>query len=127
MKYDEIEIGQSTRLTKWVKPELIEKFIETCGDDNSVHTKGKKPIAHGALIISFISAVIGKQLPGDGAIISSLNFRFVLPVYVWDQIIIIATVKDKDEKTKNIRLLLEVFNEKDDLCVSGSAIVKVQE
>ena len=127
MKYNEIEIGQSARLDKWIKPGMIEDFIAVCGDDNPVHVKGKNPIAHGMLISSFISALIGKQLPGNGAIWVSYDVRFILPVYVWDKIIIIGTVKSKDDKNKNIRILLDVFNEKDELCVSGSAIVKVPE
>lgn len=127
MKYSEIEIGQSARLSKWIKPGMVEDFIAVCGDDNPVHTDGRNAIAHGMLISSFISTLIGKQLPGDGAIWVSYDVRFILPVYVWDNIIIIGTVKSKDDKNKNIRLLLDVFNEKDELCVSGSAIVKVPE
>lgn len=127
MKYSEIEIGQSARYTRLIQPSLVDAFIEVSGDDNSVHTKGKRPIAHGMLISAYISTLIGKQLPGDGAIWMSYDVKFILPVYVWDKIVVIGTVKSKDDKNKNIRLLLDVFNEKDELCVSGSAIVKVPE
>lgn len=127
MKYSEIEIGQTAKYTKWITPSIVDDFIAVCGDDNPVHTKGQKPIAHGMLISSFISTLIGKQLPGDGAIWLLYSVRFMLPVYVWDKIVIIGTVKDKDDKNKNIRLLLDVFNEKDELCVSGSAVVNIPE
>ena len=127
MKYSEIEIGQTARYTKWITPGIVEDFIAVCGDDNPVHTQGKRPIAHGILISSFISTLIGKQLPGDGAIWVSYDVKFILPIYVWEKIVIIGTVKSKDDKNKNIRLLLDVYNEKDELCVSGSAIVKVPE
>ena len=127
MKYSEIEIGQTARYTKCITPRMIEDFIAVCEDDNTVHTRGKRPIVHGILISSFISTLIGKQLPGDGAIWVTYDVRFILPVYVWEKIVIIGTVHSKDDKNKNIRLLLDVFNEKDDLCVSGSAIVKVPE
>ena len=127
MKYSEIEIGQSARYTKWIIPGMVEAFIAICKDDNPVHTQGKNPIVHGMLISSFISTLIGKQLPGDGAIWVSYDVRFILPVYVWDKIVIIGKVHSKDDKNKNIRLFLDVFNEKDELCVSGSAIVKVPE
>lgn len=127
MKYSEIEIGQSARYTKWMTPAIVEDFIVVSGDDNSVHTKGKFPIVHGMLISAMISTLIGKHLPGDGALWVSYDVKFIIPIRVWDKIIIIGTVKSKDDKNKNIRLLLDVFNEKDELCVSGSAIVKVPE
>lgn len=127
MKYSEIEIGQSARYTKWITPSIVDNFIEVCGDNNPIHTRDEKPIAHGMLISAFISTLIGKQLPGDGAIWTSYNARFIAPIYVWEKIVIIGTVKSKDDKNKNIRLLLDVFNENDELCVSGSAIVKVPE
>ena len=54
---------------------LIKKFIEITGDKNPIHYKidsakeagFSKPIAHGMLTSSFMSNVIGNQVPGFGS------------------------------------------------------------
>jgi len=127
MKYEEIEIGQSARYTKWITPYELDKFITISGDNNSLHTKGEKPIVHGMLVCSFISTLIGKQLPGDGALWMSFDIKFIQPVYVWDKIVIIGHVYSKDDTNRSIKLLIDVFNENDDLYIASTAVVKVLE
>jgi len=127
MKYEEIEIGQSVRYTKWIIPYMLQKFITISGDNNSVHTKGEKPIVHGMLICSFISTLIGKQLPGDGALWMSFDVKFIQPIYVAEKIVIIGRVHSKNDTNRSIKLLIDVFNENDDLCIASTAVVKVPE
>lgn len=127
MKYEEIKEGQNARYTKWITPSIVEDFIALSGDNNPVHIKGEKPIVHGMLIGAFVSTLIGKQLPGDGAVWKSYNAKFIRPIYVWDKIVIIGTVHLKIDRDKSIVLVIDVFNEKDELCVSGIASVKVTE
>jgi acyl dehydratase len=127
MKYEEIEIGQSARYTKWITPSIVEDFIAISGDNNPVHTKGEKPIVHGMLICSFISTLIGKQLPGDGALWMSFDVKFIQPIHVWDKIVIIGQVYSKKDSNKSIKLLIDVFDENDNLCIASTAIVKTTE
>jgi acyl dehydratase len=127
MKYEEIEIGSSVRYTKWIKPSIVEDFIAICGDDNSIHVKGRKPIVHGILIMAFISTLIGKRLPGNGALWMSSNIKFISPIFVWDKILIIGVVHSKDDKSKTIKMFIDVFNEGDELCVSVTAVIKCTE
>lgn len=127
MKYEEIEVGQNARYTKWITPSIVEEFIDICGDNNPVHIQGEKPVVHGMLVCSFISTLIGKQIPGDGALWTSFDVKFIQPVYVWEKIVIIGQVHSKNDKTKNIKLLVDVFNENDELCIAGTAIVKATE
>jgi 3-hydroxybutyryl-CoA dehydratase len=127
MKYEEIEIGQTAKYTKWITPSIIDDFIAICGDNNPIHVKGEKPIVHGMLICSFISTLIGKQLPGDGALWKSFDVKFIQTIHVWDKIVIIGQVHSKNDRIKSIKLLIDVFNENDDLCVAATAIVKCTE
>ena len=124
MNYEDIKTGQCVRYTKWITPGKVVDFIALCGDSNSVHTKGERPIAHGMLVMAFVSTVIGKHLPGDGALWISSNIKFISPVHVWDKIVIIGAVHSKDDKNRTIKMFIDVFNENNDLCVSSTAVIK---
>ncbi len=127
MKYSEIEIGQSARLTKLLSPGLIDDFVNLTGDNNPIHIAGEIPIAHGMLIVSFISTLIGKHLPGEGALWVSHDVKFIRPIHVWEKIVIIGEVQAKDDSTKRIKLFIDVLNEKDELCIGSTAWIKVPE
>ena len=127
MKYEEIKIGQSARYSKWITPSIVEDYISLCGDNNPVHTQRARPIVHGMLVMAFISTLIGKEIPGDGALWVSSNVKFLVPIRVWDKIVIIGTVHSKNDNNKTLKLHIDVFNENDDICVSCTAIVKATE
>ena len=88
MKYNRIKVGMFKEITHLITQDDIKKFVELTGDDNKLHldkefaskTPFKKPLAHGMLGASFISTVIGTQLPGDGALWFSQNIDFLSPV-----------------------------------------------
>ena len=70
----------------------IKKFASASGDKNPIHlnekfaknTIFKSRIAHGMLIASFISSVIGNKFPGNGTIYVSQNLKFKRPVKIND-------------------------------------------
>jgi 3-hydroxybutyryl-CoA dehydratase len=51
-------------------------------------------VAHGALSIGFISALLGTQLPGDGSIFVSASIVFKTPVRIGDTVVTTATVRE---------------------------------
>jgi len=105
---DELEIGQFAERVKTVSEQDLELFAEVSGDRNPVHmdeefarrTPFRGRIAHGALVASYISGVLGNQLPGPGAIFMGLNMRFHRPVRIGDTVTARATVKSIDMKTR---------------------------
>jgi len=70
--------GDHAELTRVVEDGDIAAFVDAVGDYNPVHsdpayaatTPFKAPIAPGIFTAGLISAVIGTQLPGPGAIAS---------------------------------------------------------
>ena len=70
----------------------IKKFASASGDKNPIHlnekfaknTIFKSRIAHGMLIASFISSVIGNKFPGNGTIYVSQDLKFKRPVRIND-------------------------------------------
>jgi 3-hydroxybutyryl-CoA dehydratase len=101
---DELSVGQTAERTHVVGAADIEAFAAVSGDINPVHmdeayarttTFGGR-IAHGMLSAAYISAVLGNDLPGPGAIYLSQSLRFRRPVKIGDPVIARVTVKALD-------------------------------
>ena len=83
MKFDDITIGLTAELSHQLTMDDVSRFVDLTGDDNRLHTDSdfaaktplKKPVVHGMLGASFISTIIGTQLPGDGAFWFSQNLK----------------------------------------------------
>ena len=96
---DSFEIGEQAGLTKTITEADVMAFAGLVGDTNPLHlddayarqTRFGRRIAHGMLTAGLISAVLGTQLPGLGAIYLSQTLKFLAPVYLGD--IITATVQ----------------------------------
>ena len=88
--YEDLEIGQAHETVHTIRDEDITKFAEVSGDYNPLHmddeyaaqTPFGQRIAHGALTASYISGILGNNLPGPGAIFTGLSMRFRRPVYI---------------------------------------------
>ena len=130
-----IKIGDVATVTKTITDADIHTFANLVGDRNSVHmddefaaqTRFGRRIAHGMLSGSLISAVIGEQLPGRGAVYLSQSLKFIAPVYPGDTITARATVV-KIREDKPI-LTLETVCEKQsgETVITGEAVVLVDE
>jgi 3-hydroxybutyryl-CoA dehydratase len=92
---EDLFVGQCSNLTRTVTEPDIAGFAEITGDRNPVHldqayaesTAFGTRIAHGMLSAGYMSAVIGTQLPGPGAIYLSQSLRFRRPVRVGDTVV----------------------------------------
>lgn len=128
-----IKVGDVATVTKTITDADIQTFADLIGDHNSVHlddafaakTRFGRRIAHGMLSGSLISAVIGEQMPGRGAVYLSQSLKFVAPVYPGDTITARATVT-KIREDKPI-LTLETVCEKQtgETVITGEAVVLV--
>jgi 3-hydroxybutyryl-CoA dehydratase len=105
---EEMTIGQSAEAVRVVQEADLDMFAQVSGDYNPVHmdeafarkTPFRGRIAHGALVASYISGVLGNQLPGPGAIFLGLNMRFFRPTRIGDEVVTTVTVKSVDLKSR---------------------------
>ncbi len=103
--FDELSVGQTAETTHVVGAEDIEAFAAVSGDNNPVHmdedfaktTAFGGRIAHGMLAAAYISAVLGNQLPGPGAIYLSQSLRFRRPVRIGNSVVARVTVMALDD------------------------------
>lgn len=67
----------------------VEAFAQLSGDHNPLHTDANyartteygRPIAHGALLVGFVSRVMGMYIPGRECVILSLKVQFPKPLF----------------------------------------------
>lgn len=131
----ELNIGMSASISKTISESDILNFADLVGDYNSVHLDEEKAkesffgrrIAHGMLVGSLISSVIGTKLPGDGTIYLEQNLKFQRPIYISDTITALVTVNEILNEKKGIyRLDTVVMNQNEEVVINGYAIVKKQ-
>ena len=128
--YDEIQIGQSASVTKTISEYDVYTYAGVTGDFNPAHINApyaegtffKGRIAHGMLIASFVSTVLGMHLPGQGAILISNTANFLAPVRLGDTITATCEVVEKLEKGK-VKLKSTIANQNGEVVMSGESLV----
>ncbi|MEA1884947.1 MAG: MaoC family dehydratase [Thermotogota bacterium] len=131
MDYNKINIGDSYTKEFIVTDEKVRTFAKISGDDNPLHvndefaakTRFGKRIAHGILITSFISKVIGRDFPGDGTIYVSQQVKFKRPVFIEDKVSVRIEVLEKNDSKNRIILSTDVYNEQGKKVIDGTAEV----
>ena len=109
---EDMEMGMTRYLQKVVTDRDIELFAEVSTDRNPVHldddyaqdTIFQGRIAHGMLTAGLISAVIGEQLPGHGAVYMSQSLKFLAPVRPGDLVHAQVTVIDIEVSKRRVKL-----------------------
>ncbi len=128
-----IRIGDSGEFSKTITESDVYTFAGVSGDFNRIHidaeaakdTVFKERIAHGFLVGSLISTVIGTKMPGEGAIYLKQSMSFCKPVFIGDTCKAIVTVDEIINESKGIyRLTTKVFNQNKDEVIDGYAIIK---
>ena len=98
---DELKPGMTASSTHTVTERDVQLFGEATGDMNPVHfdeefarrTVFRGRVAHGALTVGFLSALIGTRLPGAGTIFVSASIVFKAPVRIGDTVVVTVTVR----------------------------------
>jgi len=132
-KIRQIKIGDSASLKMKATKGRILAFAKLSKDMNPVHidpeyarnSRFKKIVAHGALSLSLVSAVLGNKLPGNGTVYLSQTANFILPVFLNDTVTATVTVKKiKHQKLYSLETRCE--NQKGQLVMHGQAVVLYQ-
>ena len=127
--YDELSVGSSARLLRTVTLEDIQAFAAVSGDINPAHlnpeyadaTMFHGVIAHGMLGAALISALFGTQFPGPGTIYLGQELKFTKPVRIGDTLTVLATVSEKDDEKKRVKMSCLVTNQKGETVLKGDA------
>ena len=127
----EINVGDVATFSKTVTEADVVNFAGVSGDFNPAHLNeaaakegifGRR-IAHGMLSASFISTVLGTQLPGEGTIYMGRELRFVKPVFFGDTVTATCTVTEKIEEKNRLKIETVVTNQDGEPVITGFATV----
>ena len=96
----EFYIGQKASFSRTVTETDLVQYAGLSGDYNPVHvdaeyakdTRFGQRIAHGLLTTSFLSRLLGMELPGLGSIYLDQTLKFLKPVFIGDTITTIGEI-----------------------------------
>ncbi|MDR2421776.1 MAG: MaoC family dehydratase [Deltaproteobacteria bacterium] len=129
--YEEIKVGDVAEKSLVVTEQLVRDFAALSGDYNPVHldegyataTVFGHRVAHGVISAALLSTVLGTMLPGEGTIYLSQSLEFRKPVFLNENVTAKVEVKDKNNRSKKIRLLTTVYKADGQMALSGEAWV----
>jgi len=130
--FDEIQIGDSARITRTLTQQDIDLFAAMSGDTNPAEMDPDYAhsdlfhhvVAHGMWSGSLISAVLGTKLPGPGTIYLSQDLHFHAPVSLGDTIDVIVAVTSKDPLRHRVSFHCNVRNQYGVDVILGTAEVQ---
>ncbi|MEM1198716.1 MAG: MaoC family dehydratase [Pseudomonadota bacterium] len=112
---EDLSTGMQANSSRVTSREDIDLFANVSGDTNPLHldetyaatTMFNGCIAHGMLSASYISKVLGTQLPGPGAVYLSQSLKFKAPVRPGDQVDTQVEITGLDETRRRVTLQCE--------------------
>jgi 3-hydroxybutyryl-CoA dehydratase len=125
-------IGTQASLSRTITEDDILLFALVSGDHNPIHLDAEyaekslfgKRIAHGFLIGSLISAVLGNDMPGPGTIYLGQTLKFLAPIHIGDTVTVTVKVVAIREDKRILTLHTDCTNQDGTLVLSGEATVK---
>ena len=126
-----IAVGDSARRTRTISEADVLAFAAASGDENPVHTDAAyaattrfgRPIAHGMLTASLISAILGNDLPGPGSVYLNQTLSFKAPVFPGDTVTgTVECIKFREDR-KIATFRTTVTNQDGVLVLEGEAVI----
>ncbi len=130
-----IRAGDTARISKKILAEDLEAFAKLSGDYNPLHmdaefagrTSFHRRVAHGMLTASYVSTLVGMQLPGPGALWAQQTFRWRAPVFIGDELNITLEVTHKSEGARTITIEVNAVNQNNLVVMEGEGTVMLLE
>ncbi len=135
IRFEELYVGQEYKKVFSVTEQKGQAFAEVSEDFNLLHldeeyaqnTMFKGRIAHGMLVASFISGVLGNDFPGYGTIYLGQELQFVRPVHYGDEITVVVKILEIDKETRRVKLSTICKNQLDKNVIEGYAQIMKKE
>jgi len=115
----EIREGLSHQFQVTVTEDMVERFRESSGDVNPLHTDRDFALSHGyrdrvvygMLTASFYSTLIGVYLPGKHALLQGVDASFVAPVFPGDVLTVHGEVVAVHAALRQIEIRAHITNQ----------------
>lgn len=131
-----IPIGHGERFTKTVAEADVYLFAGITGDFSPIHVdeefcKGTRyggRLAHGALLVGFISTVMGKmtdRLPPPGGVSYRYEVRFLGPVRLGDTVTTELTLAETRPERRELIFAARSTNQRGETVLDGRTVLKL--
>ena len=135
MRFEELSVGMSAERARTVTADDVLRYAEVTGDFNPVHVDAEAAarsrfgglIAHGMLSAGYVSAVLGLDLPGPGAIYVAQTLKFTRPVKPGDTITARVEVLEVIAARRRVRLATTCRNQHGEAVLEGEATILMPE
>jgi 3-oxoacyl-[acyl-carrier protein] reductase len=135
LDFDAIQTGDRAVIRKRFTEEDVSAFARLSGDYNPLHLENEfarrthlgRPVVHGMLVASYVSTLVGMQLPGAGALWMQQSFRWRQPVYVGDSLEIALEVTQKSPGSRLLSIRILAMNQTGAVVMDGEGTVSVPE
>ncbi len=131
--WSKINVGDEASFEVTVTEGMVSGFVGVTGDDNPLHTDEPfaralgfpKKVAHGMLVGSLFSTLVGKHFLGDDNLYLSQSLTFRKPVLVGDTVCVRGVVTEKIESAKILRIETTIASAGGEVAIRGEAQVKL--
>lgn len=125
--FDELQVGDSTTLTRTVTEQDVQLFAYLSGDINPLHldeeyartTQFGTRIAHGLFIGVLVTTAVATKLPGPGSIYRGQEMKFQRAVKIGDTVTAVLTVAEKKKRGNLVKIECEIRNQNDEVVFTG--------
>lgn len=129
---DQLNIGDKAFFEKTVSESDVYLFAGITGDFNPAHVNEVEAsgsifqgrIAHGMLVASFLSTVVGMYLPGPGTILVRQELKFLGPVRFGDTVRAEVEIREIISRKELVILGAVVTNQDGKKIIQGKVVVK---
>lgn len=112
--------GLAHSFTTLITEQMVDGFARLSGDVNPLHTDDAFAkalghpgrMAHGMLVASFFSTLVGLHLPGRHALLHGVDAQFHKPVYPGDQLTVSGEVRHVSVAARQAEIKARIVNQR---------------
>ncbi len=129
------QVGSAASVSRLITDATVREFAALSGDMQPLHlddeyasqTRFGQRIAHGALLVGMVSAVLGVEMAGREAtiIFLGLSVNFVSPVHIGDEVTANCEVVSVREDKPIVKLNIVCTNQRGEDVMTGDAAVYI--
>lgn len=118
-RFADLSLGQHAEIDVVLSAELVDRFSQLSGDQNPLHVDASFArargfdgvVAHGMLVASFVSTLVGLHLPGRLALLHGVKLSFLVPVVVGDRLKLHGEITHLNEAYRQLELRVTFTNQ----------------
>lgn len=125
----DLTVGQKATRTSTITMEHVKNYAEMTGDYNPLHfdekfaagTRFGRLVVQGGLTTGLLHALVAMDMPGNGTVFLSQNWKFTAPVFIGDTITAEAEIAEIHATKPVTKLLIKITRQDGETVLEGEA------